>query len=194
MTNVHSVDTESRPPSWGEIAVLFARTLAAPDFPRGDLAELRRMDPDKPDAAVVWRLLARYDLLGSPQVENKWSLILHGIALMTPTATGDGTGRSAHDGGIPVGRAIFTGGDNQRSSAYYSESRLNRLLTARGPIFRTLLARLFRMVASVGQPFNWREMASFILNEDYNEEAAEQARRRIARDYYRTERQSRQSG
>ena len=90
----------------------FARILASPEFPRGDLAGLRRMDPDEPDAAVVWRLLARYELLGSPQVENKWALILHGIALMTPTGSGDGAGRSAHDGGMPVGRAIFSGGDD----------------------------------------------------------------------------------
>ena len=196
MTSTQTVDTtalpaqERRPANWGDIAVTFARALASADFPRGDLAELRRMDPDEPDAAVVWRLLARYELLGSPQVENKWALILHGIALMTPTATGDGAGRSAHDGVVPVGRAIFAGGDSQRSSAYYSESRLNRLLTARGPILRTLLARLFRMVAAAGQPFNWREMASLILNEGYDEEAAEQARRRIAREYYRTERQN----
>ena len=181
---------ERRPANWGNIAVTLARTLASADFPRGDLAELRRMDPDAPDAAVVWRLLARYGLLGSPQVENKWALILHGIALMTPTATGDGAGRSAHDGAVPVGRAIFFGGDSQRSSGYYSESRLNRLLTARGPILRRLLARMFRMVAAAGQPFNWREMAAFILNEGYNEEAAELARRRIAREYYRTERQN----
>lgn len=196
MTSTQTVDTanlpaqERRSVSWGDIAVTFARILASPDFPRGDLAELRRMDPDELDAAVVWRLLARYELLGSPQVENKWALILHGIALMTPTGTGDGAGRSAHDGSMPVGRAIFSGGDNQRSSAYYSESRLNRLLNARGPVLRTLLARLFRMVAAAGQPFNWREMATFILSEGYNEEAAERGRRRIAREYYRAERQS----
>lgn len=181
---------ERGPASREDIAAIFAHTLARSDFPRGDLAELRRMDPDEPDAAVVWRLLARYDLLGSPQVENKWALILHGMALMTSTGTGDGTGRSAHDGAMPVGRAIFSGGDSQRRSAYYSGSRLNRLLTARGPILRTLLARMFRMLAAAGQPFNWREMAAFILNQGNDEEAAEQGRRRIAREYYRAERQS----
>lgn len=196
MTRTKTADTaalpaqERRPASRGDTAVAFARILASPDFPRGDLAELRRMDPDEPDAAVVWRLLARYEQLGSPRVENKWALILHGIALMTPTAAGDGSGRSAHDGAVPVGRAIYSGGDSQRSSAYYSESRLNRLLTARGPILRTLLARMFRMAAAAGQPFNWREMAAFILNEGYDEEAAEQGRRRIAREYYRAERQN----
>ena len=196
MTSTQTVDTlnppahERRPASWGDIAVTFAGTLARGDFPRGDLAELRRMEPDALDAAVVWRLLARYELLGSAQVENKWALILHGIALMTPTASGDGAGRSAHEGMMPVGRALFSGGESQRSRAFYSESRLNRLLTARGPILRTLLARLFRMLAAANQPFNWREMASFILNEGYDEEAAEQARRHIAREYYRAERQS----
>ena len=195
MNSTQTVDTasppahEGRPASWGDIAVTLARALASGDFPRGDLAELRRMDPDAPDAAAVWRLLARYELLGSAQVENKWALILHGIALITPTASGDGVGRTAHEGMMPVGRALFSGGESQRSSAFYSESRLNRLLTARGPILRTLLARLFRMMAAAGQPFDWREMARFILNEGYNEEAAEQARRRIAREYYRAERQ-----
>ncbi len=194
MTNTQTSDTarppahEGRPASWGDIAVTLARALANADFPRGDLAQLRRMDPDAPDAAVVWRLLARHDLLGSPQVENKWALILHGIALMTPTAAGDGAGRSAHDAMMPVGRALFYGGDAQRTSAFYSESRLNRLLTARGPILRTLLARLFRMLAAASQPFNWRVMASLILNEGLNDEAAERARRSIAREYYRTER------
>ena len=43
------------------------------------------------------------------------------------------------------------------------------------------------MVAAAGQPFNWREMATFILSEGYDEEAAERVRRRIAREYYRAE-------
>ena len=199
MTVTQTVDTASptpraeRPANWGDIAVGYAREMASDDFRRGDLAELRRMDPDAPDAAVVWRLLARRDLLGSRQVENKWALILHGIALMTPTASGDRPSRSAHDGQVAVGRALYLGGESARASAYYSETRLSRLLTARGPILRTLLTRLFRMLAAADQPFNWREMASFILNEGYREEAAEQARRRIARDYYRTEGQNRRS-
>jgi len=200
MTMTQTVDSASAPPraeqpvNWGDIAVGYARELASDDFRRGELAALRRMDPDAPDAAVVWRLLARRDLLRGPQIENKWALILHGIALMTPTASGDRTNRTAHDGSMAVGRALYLGGESQRASAYYSEMRLNRLLTARGPILRTLLARLFRMLAAAGQPFNWREMAWFIRNEGYNEEAAEQARRRIAREYYRIEGQNRSLG
>jgi hypothetical protein len=52
---------------------------------------------------------------------------------------------------------------------------------------------MFRMLASNGVTFNWREMAQFILNEGYDEEAAERARRRIARDYYTAERRSLQT-
>ena len=184
--------TDSERQSWGVIAAGFARQMADESFRRGDLAELRRMDPDVPDAAVFWRLMASRNLLGNLAVEAKWALILHGIALMTPTTGGkNGT---AHNGIMPVGRALFLGGEvERRESGYYSESRLNRLLTARGPILRTLLARLFRMLAAANQPFNWSEMARFILNDDYNEEQAEDIRRGIARAYYQAEYHSAQS-
>lgn len=181
---------------WSERAVRMAGTIAQyAEHRRGDLAELRRMDPDEPDAAAFWRLMAQYGLLNSSEdVERKWGLIIHGIALMTPTNSGEGNPNTAHNGSMPVGRALYLGGESQRSAAYYSEARLNRLLTSGGPMLRTLLARMFRMLAAGGVTFNWREMAQFILNESYDEDAAEQNRRRIAREYYRAERRSNQSG
>lgn len=179
--------TESeRPRTWGDIAAAFAWQMCRPDFGRGDLAELRRMHPDSPNTAAYWRMMAQQDLLGrGADLENKWALILHGIALMTPTGE---DGRSAHDGAIPVGRALYLGGDDGRSSPYFSEMRLNRLLTARGPMLRVLLARMFRMMAAANAFFNWREMATFILNDGYSEEGAELSRRRVAREYYSAER------
>ena len=180
--------------TWGGIAFGFAGQIAAENFQRGDLAQLRRMDPDAPDAAAYWRLMAERDLLGNFAWEAKWTLILHGIALMTRTAGGEVASRTAHDGHMPVGRALFLGGDSvRRVSGYYSESRLNRLLTARGPMLRALLARMFRMMAAANQPFNWGEMARFILCEGYDEERSEQGRRRLAREYYQAERRSAQS-
>jgi CRISPR type I-E-associated protein CasB/Cse2 len=178
--------------SWGDSAVRFAAGMASPGFLRGDLAALRRMNPDRPDAAAFWRLLAQEDLLGPPSLEAKWSLILHGIALMTLTASGDAVHRSAHEGQLPVGRALFQGGDPQRGVGFYSETRLNRLLTARGPMLRTLLCRMFRMLASAGVSFNWREMARFVLSDGYDEAAVEGSRRRMARDYYQAQRRSAQ--
>ena len=141
------------------------------------------MAPDNPRPAVFWKLLADNDLLEyGDEVENKWALILHGIALMTPSNTGEGNARTAHDGSMPVGRAL--------SSIGYSELRFNRLLTARDEMLRTLLARMFRMMAAEDMRFNWRQMAQFILNDGYDEAAAELARRRIAREYYRAQRQA----
>ena len=84
-----------------------------------------------PTRRPFWRLTARYDVLRGEESERRWGLILHGIALMTKTG-GDTIGRSAHVRGLPVGRALFTGGDVNRTTAFYSESRFNRLLTARG--------------------------------------------------------------
>ena len=179
--------------TWGDIAVSFASTVSGlVENHRGELAGLRRMNPDEPDEAAFWRLMAREDLLGGPAVEVKWGLVLHGIALMTPTERG-ASGRSAHNGQMPVGRALFLGGDTRRDSGFYGETRLNRLLTARGSMLRALLARMFRMLASADVTFNWREMANFILADGYDEEAAERARRRIARDYYQAERRSAQT-
>ena len=172
--------------SWGDIAFRMAGQVAGlPDHDRGGFAGLRRMDPDEPDTAAFWRLMASEDLLGIPEVERKWGLILHGIALMTRTAGDDVAGRSAHDGRIPVGRALYENG--------YSETRFNRLLTARGDMLRVLLTRMFRMLAADRATFDWREMATYILNEGYDDEAAERNRRRIAREYYRAERRGSQS-
>ena len=185
--------TTGAPQDWGGVAVDFARQMTLPHVvSRGDLAGLRRMDPDKPGTTTAyWRLMSDKSLLGHPIVEQKWALILHGIALMTPRAGDEGGSRTAHDGYMPVGRALFLGGDaSRRERGYYSELRLNRLLMARGPMLRTLLARMFRMLSATDQSFNWREMARFILREDYDEDQFEMSRRRIASEYYQAERRS----
>ncbi len=199
MTTAEAVDKPSldvqqdQPKSSSDVAVSIAGYIASEGISTGSRAELRRMDPEAPDSAVFWRLMAGHDLLGSPALEKKWALILHGIALMTPRNAADGNRRSAHDGYNSVGQALFLGGETRREKGFYSESRLNRLLTSRGPVLRTLLARMFRMLASADVTFNWREMARFILNEGYNEESAKNSRRRIARDYFRAEYTSSQS-
>ena len=144
-------------------------------FPTGDLASLRRMTPDAPDQAAFWRLMAQRRLLGNSHMEHKWGLVMHGIALMVPTA---------HDESVRVGKALFEGGDSQRRNAFYSDLRLNRLLKAQGDVLTTLLTQLFRMMKAARQPFDWGEMAAFILNEG---DEAEQARLKIAREYYQAE-------
>ena len=180
-----------RPSSRGDIAAKFAWRMAQDDFRRGDLAELRRMNPDAADSPVFLRLLAQEELFGSAEVERRWALVLHGIALMTPTGGDDQARRSAHDPSTPVGKALYLGGDETRETAFYSETRLKRLLTSRGGMTRTLLARAFRMLAAANVSLSWHEMALFVHNDGLNEEQAEQHRRRIAREYFRAQSRSR---
>ena len=182
-----------RPLTWGDHAVHFAGVIATyPDHDRGALADLRRMDPDSDDPAVLWRLLASRDLLDNSnrEVERKWALILHGIALMTRTAGADLNSRSAHNRNVPVGRALYLGSESARATAFYSETRFNRLLNAREDMLRVLLGRMFRMTAAAGVTFNWWEMANFIRSTDFDDDAAELSRRRLARDYYQTQRRA----
>ena len=182
--------------SWGPTAMSFAGRLASEQFERGDLAALRRMDPDDPAPAAI-RLMAERGLLDSRSrsveerpVEEKWALILHGIALMTRTSGTTSQDRTAHSG-APVGRVLFQGDGSGGERGYYSPSRFNRLMAARGPMFRTLLIRMFRTVAAANQPFNWYQMAELIQHDGLDEPKAKveakRIRQLIAGDYYQAE-------
>lgn len=197
------ISSEDRP--WSGTVVAIAHELAHPNFKRGDLADLRHMKPGGPDPPVFFRLLAHHALLEDralgPGWERKWALILHGLALMTPTCHRrenvlGAPWSSAHNPRISVGLALFVGGDPSRERAFYSESRLNRLLCARGPILHSLLARTFRMMGA-DRPFDWREMSALIFQEGHDDDAADRIRYGIARSYFQAERradQARSSG
>lgn len=147
----------------------------------GEKASLRRMDLEKPNSAIFWKLMSQPGMRGV--VPMKGGLIMHGIALM---AHRDGR---AHHATTPVGRALYVGGQQQPGErGFYSEDRLSTLLAARGPALHKILARLFRMLANEGVSFDWHEMARFILNEGYNEAQADQCRIKIASAYYRAQR------
>ncbi len=152
--------------------------IGGQSYSRGNLAELRRMNPEEPDSTAFYQLMGARGLLSNEALETKWAMIIHGIALMTPTA---------HQSGTPVGEALFEGGNTNRKSAFYSHLRLNRFLKAEGSVLVTLTKQLFLMLKAVSQPFDWREMATFILNEGIDPVKAEESRRVIARSYYSTE-------
>ena len=170
------------PSNFGNVITNLAETIEAKEYGTGPRAKLRRMDPDAPDSATFWQLMVRDGMPRNPDIA-KWGLITHGIALM---AHGAGI---AHNPGLPVGRTLYLGGERQPvERGFYSEDRLSTLLAARGQAFRSLLARLFRILANEGCSFNWREMAWLILNDGYSESRADEARIKIARDYYQTAR------
>ena len=181
-----------QPPSWEDITVQCANYMVGlAQHRRGDLADLRRMDPDRPNSPAFWRLMARHELLDTgPDIEQRWGLIIHGLALMTPNQAADSQPTSAHNGRIPVGQALFLGAAPFRNQPFISESRLNHLLNARGRALRLQLARTFRNLGKEQAALNWREVARLVFSEGRNREAAARAKRRIASAYYRAEHQA----
>lgn len=175
--------------NWPHKAALMAATISLyPVFRRGDLADLRRMAPENPGPPAYWRLMANHHLLEySEEVEEKWARIIQGIALMTPNSSTQEHPKSAHNPRMPLGRALYLGGEERREIPFYHEQRLNRLLQASGPTLKANLNTLFRTLSQHSIAFNWRDMARLILAEDYDPDASQRVRRRIARDYYQAE-------
>ena len=149
-------------------------TIEGNELRTGDKASLRRMNPANPDRPMFWRIMSQKGIPRNADVQ-KWGVIINGIALMAHHSR-------AHRETTPVGKALFDVVDN--------ENRLSMLLAARGTILHSILTRLFRRLATAGQPFDWLEMAWFILNEGLNEKEADISRMKIARAYYRAERRS----
>jgi CRISPR type I-E-associated protein CasB/Cse2 len=151
-------------------AALRFNASGQPRIGRGNLAALRRMNPEAHDIPAFWRLVAdatEGDVPRDDDLTTRWALIAHGMALMAPD----------HDTRTEIGLALHQIG--------YLEWRLARLLNARGPQFRALVPRLCRHLAAKQQPIDWRTFARLILTESHLEPEAERIRRRIAQEYYR---------
>ena len=140
----------------------------------GERAALARMDPDSElrphQIAALSRTLVYAELAPEnwhPNTWRRWALIVHGIAL------------AGHDGNRSLGM--------QLSESNVSESRVTKLLTARGDAFRQLLPRMLRLLATKEVSPNWHDLGALILNEGRNEEEAEAIRLRIAGRYFAAE-------
>ena len=173
----------SIPPNFGSLISNIIEAIESQEMTTGEKASLRRMNPSQPDSAVFWKLVSQHRMPRNFDI-GKWGLITHGIALMSHTAG------LAHNPRRPVGQVLYEGNGDGASQGFYSENRLAALLSARGETRHRLLARMFRMLANEGCPFNWREMAWFILNDGYDEQEAEKSCIEIARAYYRAEQRS----
>ncbi len=141
----------------------------------GDAAALARLDPDgalQPHqiaAAVRAFLAAGIEPEGWSAAQwQRWSLIAHGIAL------------AGHDGGRSLGW--------QLAKAGVAESRVTKLLTARGDAFSALIPRLLRLLASKAVAPNWNEMGALIHQQALTGadavSRAEEIRLRIASRYF----------
>ena len=117
----------------------------------GERAALARLQPEalQPhQLAALSRALLSAGLQPEswrPETWPRWALIAHGMAL------------AGHNGQSRLGR--------QLADAGVAESRVTKLLTARGDAFRQLLPRVLRLMASKGVPPNWFELGELVLKE-----------------------------
>lgn len=125
----------------------------------GDKAEARRMDAA--GAPVFWRQVAR---LGIPKFqEPKWLHFARLVAILTPASART----SIHQKGRTLGAAL--------ADAAVSESRVARLLAARGPARFVSLERAVRMLARDHPMLDVVSLAYFVFDRDGNA---------VARNYY----------
>ena len=150
----------------------------------GERAALARLSPDQPRRPHEIAALARALLSAGLQPETwhpatwqRWTLIAHGMAL------------AGHDGAGRLG--------SQLAHAGVAESRVTKLLTARGDAFTQLLPRVLRLLASKNVRPNWKELGPLVLKENSTEyedtQQAEQIRLRIAGAYFSAQASSQKS-
>jgi len=140
----------------------------------GERAALARLDPEgalRPhQIAALSRALIYAELepdTWKPDTWRRWALIAHGMAL------------AEHDASLSLGQ--------QLSQAGVSESRVTKLLTARGDAFRQLLPPLLRLLASKSTAPNWQELGGLILSQERDEGKAEEIRLKIAGRFFSAE-------
>jgi CRISPR system Cascade subunit CasB len=130
---------------------------------RGDLAELRRLDPDQPSSPAFFRILARAAPDAGVETMHRYAHFLRILALKPEVLSGDRLG------------AVM-------AASSVSESRVQRLLTARGDAMRDQLRLVARRLANSGN-LPWRGFADLLLTKD--DKQAENKRLIVARDYWR---------
>jgi CRISPR system Cascade subunit CasB len=137
----------------------------------GEHAALARLDPDSALRPHQMAALTRALLYAGLEPDHwhrstwrRWALIAHGIAL------------AGHDGSRSLGQQLCDAG--------VAESRVTKLLTARGEAFRQLLPRLLRLLASKEVAPNWYELGGLILHEGCDDQKAETIRLKIASRYF----------
>ena len=144
----------------------------------GELAALRRLNPDHPDVLAFGRitLLPAIDALlsAAPNTEARADL-LRRLAVITRAMAGAADDLHA---GWKLGGAL--------SSIGATEQRVGALLTARG---RTLLDTIQRIAVRLARegPLPYRQLGVLALAETLDPPAAEALRFEIARDYARAQ-------
>ncbi len=137
----------------------------------GDMAELRRIEPDEPYTPALWKLIEDLDLGGRPgwldqeQRETRWAALMMGMAMNA----------GLHDFNTPLGEALAEAG--------WSELRFVRLLRATDTRLVEEIRRMAQYLGSKDQRADWTDVGRLLFSQ--HGDAADSYRRNIARPYYR---------
>ena len=148
----------------------------------GDIAELRRMNPERPAAASFWTFMMRHGVTNPegaepdhPELEKTWARIVRCIAM--DTKVGENHTEGPHLGNRSLGEAL--------ANASYSEERLKALLNAKDETMLKAVEHAAHFLSSKQEKFNWNQGAALMMTEHRRSEQQDGDRVRIARDYYR---------
>ena len=171
-------------------AVAIASQLSGWNYSQGDLAELRRMNLDNLTTPAFHRLLVNNEINLSPQNQQKWAMIVKGIAVMTHNGTGkphEPLRINPHQPYISVGQAMHNGAPGNHRLPFLHPNRFQMLMNAQRQNLTAKLTTFFQMARSERLKLNWRQMATFILAQEQEPKTARALRLRITEDYYRAE-------
>lgn len=131
---------------------------------RGDLADLRRMDAERPDAPAFFRMLVRHRPDAGPDFVRRCARLVKILALRPEALVPGSLGAAMAEHGI-------------------TEARVQKLLAARGDALAAQIALVARRLAQE-RALPYRALGRLLLAGD-DDEAAEPIRLSIARDYFR---------
>lgn len=164
------MQSDDQQPKWRTTIGVLAHQIRQPIYPPGHLAQLRRLDADRPDGTAFWQLVATHAprAFDDERLARALAIVLRGMALTREFLTTERRG---------LGTALAESG--------VSELRLLRLLRADMARLDEEIRQLARLLASKGEAgrFDWSEALWLILTADT--EPGERCRRAVARDYYR---------
>lgn len=147
----------------------------------GDMAELRRLDTDRPGGPAFWRIVVAQldasipgDGQGRVEALRRWAVILRTMAQMA----------GLHDPRTPFGVAAAQAG--------VSEMRMLKLLRASGGGLFDSVRMVAHQLATAGFAANIADVASLVLSDGRADEAP--VRERIAYHYYAQLRRTEKEG
>lgn len=157
-----------------EVVHRIALEIADERIPAGDRAELRQGDRQGKRGPAFWKVAVRHlepaGLLRDDEAERRWAAILAGLARHP--------GSHAKDRRLGVALA----------EADVAEARVLRLARAHGDSLHKAVRAVAQQLASSGLKVDWGDFADLITSDGAPWE--DEVRRRMCRDFYRTERSS----